>query len=193
VWTTATLVPWEQERQERIIRALCQGRVGGTKPSLPGGEGRFAHLALKNGLPPSTGPGAALSAGKWGELLYQTRLADPCHPYDWSLQREQVYLRGPILVTALAMYQAKHGKPAEKLEGLVPAYLSTLPLDPYTGQPFHYRISRGEKIEWGSPDGITVVDGQGLVWSDGNRSFQPAEGKPSDPAYLFLVPVWKDR
>jgi hypothetical protein len=199
VWTAATHVPWEQERQERLIRAFCQGRVRGPQPSLSQGEDTFARVARENGLPPSAGPGAALSASKWGELLIESRLLEAHPAFAWSPEQEQVRLRGYILVTALSLYQAEKGKPPEKLEDLVPAYLLALPIDPYTGQPFHYRISAGEKIAWGFSERFgedltfTLVKGQGLVWSDGDRSFKSPEGNLSAAAYLFPVPVWKDR
>ena len=45
---------------------------------------------------------------------------------------------------ALALYQAEHGKPAASLDELGP----DLPEDPYARQPFHYRLSTGERITW---------------------------------------------
>jgi hypothetical protein len=195
VWTAATSVPWERERQERITQALCQGWVQGPQRSPSRGEDAFARFASENGLPPSAGPGAALSSSKWGELLKEARLFEVLPTIGRNLEREYVYLRGSILVTALALYQAEKGQPPQKLEDLVPAYLPALPLDPYTGQPFHYRISHGEKIEGNWPSGPggegTLVNGQGLVWSDGLDSSRAEDRKQSSNRYLFPVPFWK--
>lgn len=43
---------------------------------------------------------------------------------------------------ALRRYHLKHGKYAEKLSQLVPGYIEKLPVDPFSGKPFHYRRER---------------------------------------------------
>ena len=50
------------------------------------------------------------------------------------------------LKLALRWYQADHGKPAENLDELVPKYLSSIPLDPYDGKPFHYRLLAAKRL-----------------------------------------------
>jgi hypothetical protein len=58
--------------------------------------------------------------------------------------------RAGILKLALRWYQVDNGKPAERLDQLVPTYLPSLPVDPFDpeGKSFRYRLSRGEEIEW---------------------------------------------
>jgi ABC-type transport system involved in multi-copper enzyme maturation permease subunit len=90
------------------------------------------------------------------------------------------------LKLALRWYQADNGKPAETLEELVPKYLPSIPLDPYGGEPFHYRLSRGEVIVFpvganttppsGGPPPRKIPPGQGVLSSVG-------EGR------IFLVPL----
>ena len=101
------------------------------------------------------------------------------------------------IALALRWYQAENGRPADKLDDLVPKYLPAVPDDPFQkGQPFHYRLSKGEKIVWplGEPGGppmppmppggpppqpapapapllpppsVEVPPGQGVLWSVG--------------------------
>jgi hypothetical protein len=61
------------------------------------------------------------------------------------------------LAAALALYEAERGRPAERLEDLVPDLLPSIPVSPVTGAPFPY-----------APGALTVPDVMGLrqvpVW-----------------------------
>jgi hypothetical protein len=116
--------------------------------------------------------------------------------------------RVPVLQVALRLFQAEQGRPAEKLDELVPKYLPALPADPHDGQPFRYRISRGESLDW-PPDGFQyepgktyefrrVPAGEGILWSVGNDGHDDGghvqEWSQSGPARrpkdrIFLVPL----
>jgi hypothetical protein len=82
-------------------------------------------------------------------------------------------VRAARLQLALALYQSEKGKPARKLSDLVPRYLPTLPVDPFSGKSFRYRVSPGESMEWRAPEGEgppvfrKVRPGQGILWSTG--------------------------
>jgi hypothetical protein len=52
------------------------------------------------------------------------------------------------LKVALRLYQAKEGKLPTNLAELVPHYLPSVPIDPFDGKPFRYRVSRGEDLIW---------------------------------------------
>ncbi len=53
----------------------------------------------------------------------------------------------------MRLYQAKNrGKPPATLDDLVPRYLPALPIDPFDGKPFRYRVSRGDKLAWGKEE-----------------------------------------
>ncbi len=96
---------------------------------------------------------------------------------NWPRPRELFLCRVAALQVALRLYQAEEGRPAEKLDELVPKYLRAIPADPYDGQPFRYRLSKGETLDW-PPDGYMfgfgpppeprkVPAGQGILWSVG--------------------------
>jgi hypothetical protein len=85
--------------------------------------------------------------------------------------------RAAALQVALRLYQAETGRPAEKLDELVPKYLPAVPADPYDGRPFRYRLSRGETLDWApeespfgrgtTPEKREIPAGQGILWSVG--------------------------
>jgi hypothetical protein len=98
-----------------------------------------------------------------------------------------------VLQVALRLYQEETGRPAERLEELVPKYVPSVPADPFDGQPFRYRLSRGEEIRWapsaGSPSGRpvrVVAAGQGVLWSVGQDGRDG--GGHSDQSYAPLRP-----
>jgi len=94
--------------------------------------------------------------------------------------------RAMQLKLALRWFQADTGKPAENLDELVPKYLPSIPLDPYDGEPFRYRLSRGEEIVLplepntalppAAPLTRKIPPGQGVLWS-------------ADKDRVFLVPL----
>jgi hypothetical protein len=110
-------------------------------------------------------------------------------------------VRGTRIVMALNAYQNQHGKLPERLEALVPAFIPEFPLDPYNGQPFHFRICEDrEVIPHLSIDAVEI--GQGLVWSvgpdllDDGGGVQGLNREPLDVFFrhhhedmIFVVPV----
>ncbi|HEV3260039.1 MAG TPA: hypothetical protein VG013_24435, partial [Gemmataceae bacterium] len=120
-------------------------------------------------------------------------------------------VRAERLRLALALYQVKEGKPAKTLDQLIDRYLPTLPLDPFNGKPFHYRISRGEDIEkigaGGEDRGVSekILGGQGVLWSvgpdlsydGGRKDANDGDGMMARASsrldLIFLVPRWPAR
>jgi len=111
-----------------------------------------------------------------------------------------VSVRGGLLITALARYQAEQGKAAKKLDDLVPRYLPALPIDPYSGKPFQYRVwvkqenpepapvpGANEQPNWKDAQ---LLDGQTYVWSDGEAAFRPEYSGHRVAGFLFIVPLW---
>ncbi len=65
---------------------------------------------------------------------------------------------------AVALFQLRNGAPPRTLAELVPKYFPEgLPVDPYSGQPFHYRVSAGEDIV--NIGAVRV--GQAVLWGVG--------------------------
>ena len=116
-------------------------------------------------------------AREWGGVLSQLgfrsdRLARP--------KRGLARLRVAQLKVALRLYQAETGKPATTLDVLVPRYLPAIPLDPFDGHPFRYRLSRGERLGWPPPP--QAVPGHGQPAGGAG----PAPGGP--PGAMVVAP-----
>jgi hypothetical protein len=155
-------IPWERERHQRIVRVAFQGS-----------------------------PQQRLQAARWGGLTLSTPPLLNIHALPRG-KRGTTWLRASQLKVALRLYRAETGQPAEELAVLVPRYLPSIPLDPFDGRPFRYRLSHGENIGWppdppanapggmagGMPAGVPggaveqpptrfVPKGQGILWSVG--------------------------
>jgi hypothetical protein len=181
----AWLAPWERQRHLRLVRALCAAalQVAETEawelpPTLEPVPDRYSALAHDYGLAPLKDKGRAVRPRQWGRLLY----ASPWLQSQLDLQRPQrpaqrallhCRLRALRIKLALLLYRAEKGQLPQSLAQLVPAYLESLPPDPFSGQAFRYRISAGERIRWFAPPGDsnaemrTVTPGQGVLWSVG--------------------------
>jgi hypothetical protein len=114
-------IPWEHERHLRILRNVF------TKDKTPFPAGYK----------------------KWNAAAFiELRQPDTVRPLERDIALTQ--LHAAELKIALRLYQARnHDKlPAEKLGDLLPRYLPAIPVDPFDGQPFRYRISKGEWLRW---------------------------------------------
>jgi hypothetical protein len=148
----ALAAPWERIRYRRVLDGLLSS------------DPKVRSLAKE--LAPH------FVNGVFGDFIGTTRLAatvsNPRHLYPCRVAALQVALR---------LYREETGRPAEKLTDLVPKYLPAVPLDPYDGQPFRYRLSRGETLDWPPEDfqfgqgqaydPRPVPAGQGILWSVG--------------------------
>jgi hypothetical protein len=185
---TAWGAPWEKARAARIVRATVAGRLRGVEAGYPAVELRLqaetqtryfapGERALLGWLPADTGADAGAARRRLARLIDRSWLGDvlmvsPDMPLVQAAGLCRV--RGTRLQLALALYQARDGKPAAALDDLVPRYLPALPSDPFSpaGQGFSYRISEGEDVEWGPQPGNDepvrhVAPGEGIVWSNG--------------------------
>jgi hypothetical protein len=179
VWRSAWGASWERTRQERL---------GDLVSSVWLQEADKPYWELRE-FPPCSGPDTQWCTDHWERLFFRS----------WPMLLHTIYadppiglteLRGHIVTTALVLYQAERGKLPSKLDALVPDCLSSLPLDPFTGKSFHYRISNGETIA-ADPSAVekkelTLARGQAVVWSEGKGIY----GVP-EPWSIFPVPIWK--
>jgi ABC-type transport system involved in multi-copper enzyme maturation permease subunit len=149
----AWLVPWEQARQDRIFRAMFYGDK----------EQQSWLVGLGNGLGPQVQFGPNDLVENFDKLRKLAK--QPGELCDARVMQ---------LKLALRWFQADNGKPAENLDELVPKYLPSVPIDPYDGEPFRYRLSRGEEIVL--PVTRKIPPGQGVLSSVGEDR-------------IFLVPL----
>jgi hypothetical protein len=113
-------VPWEQVRRERLLRLETNRPVD---PRWLSGVHRPNHWRL---------------AFERTDSLAEVE------------RKAMTVRRFARLRVALRLYGVEHATPAPDLATLVPTYLPAVPLDPYTGRPFGYRLSAGETIAAGT-------------------------------------------
>jgi hypothetical protein len=210
--------PWEDERKARLWRAVWAGLFQAVRTpywQLPGAakgpefRRETTRDILEGWLPPAEGP--SLTRERLARLLDDSWLSDmrlfaPVVRLRGAVTRAQWRVEAHRLKVALGLYQLRERKAAQRLEDLVPKYLPTLPLDPYSGQGFRYRISKGEDVKVEGPGGpgpVRAQLGQGIVWStgpdrtdDGGRA-HAAEVPDEDPLWrrggldlVTVVPRW---
>jgi len=181
--TTSLQTPWERARTDRLYQlAYAQSRQDLTGEVAPEGGNRWVRQS-------------------WLRLV---------GPRDFSAFRimneaTMCRVRGLQLALALALYERQHGQPAPTLATLCPTYLERLPVDPFSGKDFKYRIAQAdERLHEAAPDypvgrRLRLEEGQGIVWSTGPdrrddegkmntrvRNFGRRETPAGD--WLFIVP-----
>jgi hypothetical protein len=175
--TLAAQTPWEKERQQRLMNLYLSEEIkiaSQTDTTAARGITSWDRLAFNRALTP------------WAFLPLTERLL-------LTAKRSKCDVRAARLQVALALYELDHGRPAKSLEELVPRYLPAVPRDPFTRQPFHYRISKGEEIAESQLSGEAdaesfrkVSPGQGVLWCE---EVPTSSGQPAQQRY-FLVPRW---
>jgi hypothetical protein len=215
------LTPWERERAVRFLDALVSSRLKDVLtpywqlPLQARLENRIAApvaLAALAGLFVPDGKDRPFHSGSWERLLADSHLLMRLFPISFQTRHEQqafalCRVRAARLKLALAFYQVQERKPAPSLAHLVPRYMETMPLDPFSGQLFHYRVSTGQHIEWRTggehPEGTDIPVGQGILWTVGpepsgtfgmrGTPFVDGAGREHfliAPDQLSVVPAW---
>jgi hypothetical protein len=188
--------PWEATRARRLTDAVFSGR----RRMAESGEvvSWSDDDSFADWLPEPGGVGR----DRLERLVRSSWLAGSI-PSTVEVQRaaqlSQCRVRAARLQLALALYRAEHGKAAASLDDLGPG----LPEDPFARQPFHYRVSAGERIAWqrrlpgGGMEFVRDVPaGWGVLWSvgpDGNDDGAARQSEDDKRAQMgrdmiFLVP-----
>jgi hypothetical protein len=177
-------MPWEKERKRRLWRVVWAGFFRGLQTPYwqlpetsaePRAEKESTRRILQGWLPAADGePGSSVTPERLGRLLDASWVSDeqlfpPVVRLRSAATRARWRLDSARLAVALALYRLRERKPAATLKDLVPRYLPELPVDPYSGKAFGYRISKGERlaIVGGEPGNWTARPGQGVIWSTG--------------------------
>jgi hypothetical protein len=175
--TLALTMPWESERKTRLWQIVWAGSFRAVATPHwqlpPGGEpagskNQTRHI-MRGWLPAKAGPDASVTEERLARWLDESWLADerlfcPVARLRADATRGQWRVSAARLTIALGLYQILEGKTAGKLVDLVPKYLPDgVPIDPYSGQAFGYRISAGDHVEGAG----AAKDGQAIIWSTG--------------------------
>jgi hypothetical protein len=151
-------IPWEHERHARILRMAARDE--------PLKHSRIVQWG-----------GTVL-----GNLIW--RMGG-----DRSDKHSLVVLHAAQLKAALRLYQAKNGgRLPATLKELTPHYLPAIPIDPYDGRPFRYRISSGEQLVWPKESALD----RGRVQVGPDKGVQPPKlfDEPKRPVLAGQAILW---
>lgn len=204
--------PWESERRARLWQLVWAGLERNLRTPYwelpePTDPVRFATPRetrfLRDWLPTAQGPDAGITAARVTQLLDDSWLGNS------SLYCEVDHLRATAtrsrsrveatrLALAVLLYQLREDKTPGKLEDLVPKCLPELPIDPYSGVSFGYRVSQGEEIEQFVHNAqgerlvrVPVALGQAVVWSTGPDR-QDHGGRKQGAALIDESAPWRN-
>ncbi|MCS7046385.1 MAG: hypothetical protein NZO58_08525 [Gemmataceae bacterium] len=171
--------PWETERSRRLWEAVWDGLLRGVDTphwEWPGEDTDGSRL-LDGWLPNDAAADAALTRDQLERFLHDSWLEDPLLFAEAAKaralgNRSRWQIAATQLTAALLLYQRVHQRPARQLDDLVPQFFKALPVDPYSGRSFLYRIANKEWIEVRSgphrPMELrSVAAGEAVVWSTG--------------------------
>jgi hypothetical protein len=179
-------VPWEKQRDQRIVQAMFKGRLEGIgKPPVMNFQewlnkeyrGNRAEvqrawrtwMAARYGLPPKEGPGSEISINQWGDWVgafvdRHSRFLNDLGEFPSGVENcDATPFTATELLVALARYQADHERPPAKLTDLVPGYLSKLPGDDAGG--FQYAIAVGGEEVYSDVPPTKLLPGQAYITS----------------------------
>ncbi len=134
--------------------------------------------------------------GTWDPLGYY--LAGWTHHGDdrmhASITAHLAQLRGMALFLALRAYEIDHGRLPDRLDELAPAYLSRVPVDPFSGKPFGYLRSGVPGLP---AEAWAIYSVGGNCADDGGTAYHPCSISPfSDPDLVIpsqnYSQVWTD-
>jgi hypothetical protein len=158
--------PWEAARKNRIWQLVWAGLFRGietphwelpTPPEATPVKKSVTRIVLDGWLP---APDSRLTHAQMTRLLDDSWLADDrlfcaIPPLRRAATRSRWHVDATRQALALSLYRLEEGKAAKELNVTVPKYLPELPTDPYSGQPYRFRIAGDEVIVWSTgPDRV---------------------------------------
>jgi len=141
---------------------------------------RLTQAMALRGLPPWERVAAAPPHSKDSESVGNL-MADALSVSVWNVvHRDAVTLLGRVLLrvsVAIAWYEGERGRYPERLEDLVPRFLSKVPVCPLTGLPLRYQggkvwsVGKNRVDDGGTPDPQDLEEGGtgDVVWRLGRR------------------------
>ncbi|MFL5342386.1 MAG: hypothetical protein ACJ8F7_19745 [Gemmataceae bacterium] len=178
------ITPWERTRREHLLNTVAAYQLADAETDYPTLHDRTEAMAkwlrkdpVDHDLERSMWPAADRSDLERrrhfmeqlndDSLLFWLRsfmAADRSMRSQWFLG--VCRLRATQLYLALILHQRETGRVAKALADLVAQkIIERVPLDPFSGQEFHYRLSAGEVLDWepldlekGSPDFAATPD-----------------------------------
>lgn len=200
------IAPWELARRERITKLAVDGWSEALQLSYLDqlriskieqlGRPWIAPAALK--ATPAQAERLRKQIALFGmRVVRQIPSVGTLHDLGHASFLSQANLRGTRIVVAAVRFHLENGRYPKQLDELVPEFLPSLPLDPYTGESFELdtgiAVVPGYRF-MGGGSSLVVIDPDGepeptIVWSAGTTAaVLPAKSvKRPEPADLQIV------
>jgi hypothetical protein len=174
--TLSLEAPWEAERKTRLWRLAWAGLFRSIETpywELPAAapldvSKDATRTILNDWMPAADGTGASRErVARWfdSSWLADERIFCSLAPLRAAAMRSQWRVDSFRLVMALGHHRIETGNQARELQDLVPKYFPDgLPTDPYSGQPYRFRVAAANDA------GLIPLDiepGNAVLWSTG--------------------------
>ena len=173
-------MPWERERARRILRLVTSSELDtyrriqsslakGYQPNLS--TPQFPHVALTRWAP---------EAWLVSDNYSRARL---------HLMSSEFHRRATRLIMALIAWQLEHDSLPRSLQELRGEYLKSVPLDPYSGEPFVYFPNGiGHRVSsFVNMTGSATADDTPFFWSTGSDVFVVQQGDGIFPTVKYQL------
>jgi hypothetical protein len=158
-------LPWERARLGRAVRFYSAGLLRTATTDFPHvreattaesyGGSDYWLFANNFWLSPITGSGTETEVRRLSHVVKNSMLREILRGMSWFTMTPAFVcqLRATELKLALWLFQMEEKRPANSLDELVPKYLKSLPIDPFSGSSFHYRLANPVN----SPDQLVLM------------------------------------
>lgn len=159
------LLPWEQQRAERVVDALATQQIHDVhvvERALA--NNGVLKLNQATSLPSISERGTAESRvqlATWRRTTFQVPILTTDALATRNLYDHETLRRVVRLQLALLAWRAEHGELPQTLQELIGHGLDVMPLDPYTGTPFHFH-REGFPIYEDSAEGMAGMSSEFL-------------------------------
>jgi hypothetical protein len=117
-------------------------------------------------------------------IITRVMLPSPARSFELDL-RTTGQVRAARVGLAAERYRLGHGAFPERIEQLVPEYLSEVPEDPFDGEPLRYVITE---------EGVVIYSiGEDLVDDGGQVVHDPETHEMRDAGFRLLLPSYRGR
>ena len=104
----------------------------------------------------------------------------------------ELEVRGVQVLVALERFRAERGDYPQTLTELLPSFIDKLPMDPWSGEPFHYVRVDAKKDRVGRSFLLYSVGADGVDDGGVEQAFEIFNSQRSKPGTDFVVNRWDD-
>ena len=146
---------------------------------------------------PATTTDAPLRSGDWvvkSRYLIAALLMPALERVNWSFAADRAQREATDAAAACVRFKLAHGAWPTRASDLVPAFLASIPSDPWSGQPVQLKGQGNQFRVWSvgadliDQDGATTQDGRGMSATTLPRSSRGGSSEPAPCDWVWFAP-----